>query len=138
MVNPEEIKITISENELNKIRDTTIYLSSQNNQNDVKILSTDLKSDQENWIEKSKIKINPKTINLSSGQIANLSLNFEDLDSKPGTYSGYIFLTSPTLETIKIPLTVTIHSDAMLALFLVGLGVITNFLFKFLQTKSKC
>lgn len=138
LVDPEEIKITVSDNELDKIRDTRIYLSPiQINISNVKVLSTDLKSDQENWIESSKIKINPKTIDLVSGHVANLTLNFEDLDSKPGAYSGNLFLTSPALTTIKIPLTVTIHSDARIALFLVGLGVITNFLLKFFQLKVK-
>jgi hypothetical protein len=62
LINPEEIKITISEKELDKVRDTTIYLSPiQINISNVKVLSTDLKSDQENWIENSKIKIKPNT-----------------------------------------------------------------------------
>jgi hypothetical protein len=138
LIDPEEIKITISEKELNKVRDTRIYLSPiQSNISNVKVLSTDLKSDQENWIESSKIKVNPNKVNLLSGQVSNLTLNFDGLDSKPGIYSGNLFLTSPALTTIRIPLTVTIHSDAWIALFLVGLGVITNFLLKFFQLKVK-
>jgi hypothetical protein len=138
LIDPEEIKITISEKDLNKVRNTTIYLSPiQNNISNVKVLSTDLKSDQENWIENSKINVIPNTINLLNSHVSNLTLKFEGLDSKPGIYSGNLLLTSPALTTIKIPLTVTIHSDAWIALFLVGLGVIANFVLKFFQLKVK-
>lgn len=74
-----------------------------------------------NWIEKSKVKISPQQFNLVRGQPRELTVTFEGLNEGPGVYSGNLLLVSPNLITVKIPITISIHADPLIALSLVGL-----------------
>ena len=133
-----EVKITQAQDSLDKIGQTTIYIIAQlENLTNVKALTTDLKGGQKDWIESSKVKVNPQQFNLIRGQPLELAVTFKGVNEGPGIYSGNLLLTSPNLLTVKIPITLTIHANPLIALSLVGMGVIVSFVFKFLLMKVK-
>jgi hypothetical protein len=137
-IEEEKIEITQAQDRLDEIGQTTIIVTAQReNFNDVKALSTDLRSGQGDWIEKSKVKVSPQQFDLVRGQPLELLVTFEGLNEGPNVYSGNLLLASPNLITVKIPITISIHANPLIALSIVGLGVIVSFVFKFLLLKVK-
>ncbi len=135
-VEDDKIEITQAQDKLGEIDPTTIIITAlRENLNGVEARSTDLKNGQNDWIEKSKVKISPQQLDLIRGQPSELNITFQGLDEGPGTYSGNLLLTSPNLITVKVPITITIHANPLIALLLVGAGVIISFVFKFLLLK---
>jgi hypothetical protein len=138
IIEPSEMKISVSEDKTNNIKDRTIYVirsGSNVSVSDFNVLSSDLIQDgQQDWIPSSKITIQPPTFNLASKQAENLTLKIESKDSEPGIYSGKLFFIGQDLTT-TIPLTLTIHSNAFLGLTLLALGVFVNFIVKFMRLK---
>jgi hypothetical protein len=136
VVDPDRIEIVASIDKTNDIQ-RTLYISS-NGKNISKVTSyiNDLtEAGKEQTIPSSHLIITPTSFSLTKGKLENLNLNINAANAKPGIYSGKILLVGNEIQTVAIPLNLTIHNTPILAMVLISAGVLTNFILRIIRWK---
>lgn len=138
-IDPSSLDNLVAEENKEKVERTIHIINTSPNVSEIKIIPTDLlEQGNEKSILASSVTLGPNTtVPIPGGTMQTSTVTIRPDRLEPGVYSGKLLVfTGLSNNPITVPIKLSVHSAAYLAMILIAVGVITNFLLKLAKWKT--